>query len=73
MEILIALLVAVLICAAIGFVAWGAIAILSMVPIPAPFGRIIAIVIWVVAGIAIVIVLIRAIQGQPALPLVIGL
>ena len=68
MEILIALLVAVLVCAAIGFVAWGIIAILSLVPIPAPFARILQIVIWVVAGVAIVLVLIRAISGAPLLP-----
>jgi hypothetical protein len=67
MEILLAFLVAVLICAAIGFVAWGIIAILSLVPIPSPFARIIQIVVWVVAGVAMVIVLIRALRGEPLL------
>lgn len=62
--ILVALLVAVLICAAIAFVAWGIVAILSMVPFPSPVGRIIYVVVWVVAGLAMIVVLIRTLQGQ---------
>ena len=68
MEILWALLIAVLVCGIICFVAWGITAILSMLPAPAPIMGIIRIVVWVVAGVACLLVLIRAISGAPVLP-----
>jgi hypothetical protein len=64
-EILIALLIAALVCVGIAIVAWVIVAVLSMIPIPAPFGRIVVVVVWAIAGLAMLVVLIRAIQGQP--------
>jgi len=68
MEILFALLIAVLVCGIICFVAWGITAIVSMFPAPAPVGGIIRVVVWVVAGVACLLVLIRALSGAPVLP-----
>jgi hypothetical protein len=70
-EILIALLVAILVCGIICFVAWGIVAILGMLPIPAPIGGIIRIVVWLVCGVACLLVLINALRGSP-LPLMLG-
>jgi hypothetical protein len=67
-EILFALLIAVLVCGIICFVAWGIVAILSMLPAPAQIVGIIRIVVWVIAGVACLLVLIRAISGAPLLP-----
>lgn len=64
MEILIGLLIAALICVAICLVAWGIIAIIGQVPImPAFLKTIITVVVWVVAGLACIVVLIRALSG----------
>lgn len=72
MELLVVLLVGVLVGGVIAFVGWGIIAILSMLPIPAPVGGIIRTVIWVVVGVACLLVLINALRGG-ALPLMLGL
>ncbi len=71
MDILLTLLIAVLICGVICFVAWGIVAILSMFPIPAPIGGIIRVVVWVIAGVACLLVIINALRGG-ALPLLIA-
>lgn len=73
MELLIALLVAALICAGICLVAWGVLAIIGAIPVmPAFVARIIIVVVWVVAGLACIIVLARALTGEPVLTLLLG-
>lgn len=66
MEILIAIIIGALICCAIGLLAWGAMALIDVIPILPPFIRtVLRIVVVVIAGLLCIVVLIRAIQGQP--------
>lgn len=69
MELLLAILIAALICVAICLVAWAIIAILRLIPVLPPFIRsILVIVVWVVAGLACIGVLIRALSGGSPWP-----
>ena len=71
MGILLALLAALLVCAAVCLVIWGIAAVLSMF-VPSPPMNVIRIVLWVVGGIVCIVVLLEALQGQPVLPLLLS-
>lgn len=73
LELLIAILVAVLICAAICLIAWGILAIIGLIPVMPPFIKsILTIVVWIIAGLACIVVLVSALRGG-TLPLMLGL
>ena len=65
MRYIVRLLIALLVCAIIGIIAWGILQIAAMLPIPDPVPGIIDILVKVVAVVACLITLIEAFTGWP--------
>lgn len=62
--IFIAIVIALLICAAICLVAWGIIALIRLIPmVPDFIKQILTVVVYVFAGLACILVVIRALSG----------